>query len=121
LFPLKVSQFLIGILLAFAMSKPRKGSERWFIVLFTLLIAEIKGGPLFVAIVTLLALVLVVGDSGEVYPGIGLVRGLRRALSCRLATFFADVSYGVYLIHLLFLIPIMAYFVRFDWFIRIRP
>ena len=46
---------------------------------------------------------------------LGRLRGL---LGNRVAHFLADVSYGLYLLHLLILIPVLDVFLESNWYLR---
>ena len=103
--PLKFHNFAAGILLFLALNNPAKA--RGLILCAVILVTLGERSPLMPALVLFSMAVLSppIG-SGLVTQARGWVNAIA---SSRAAKFFADVSYSLYLLHLLFVLPYFAW------------
>jgi peptidoglycan/LPS O-acetylase OafA/YrhL len=128
--PLNLGVFLIGMLLAWAfMQDSGKLTPRASLLL--LLMAAIAAcvreqtnaaatGPIILGVSLLMALLLFY-EEAHIGWGIGPWLGkINVLLGNRTAQFLANVSYGVYLLHLLVMVPVLAKLCDFSWFVQ-RP
>ena len=121
--PLKIHVFLIGILLAKALAEPRtRHTSRLILVLCALAICGITRSRLLtLAVCGIGAILLTPRQSTPTEPVARPIAYLRDLLGCRLASRLADISYGLYLLHLLILIPLVALLVQYKWFMDMAP
>jgi peptidoglycan/LPS O-acetylase OafA/YrhL len=127
LLPLNLGPFLVGILLAWAWmeEKGRLTARAATLLLLMTVIAACSQeqtkspatGPIVLGVSILLALMLF---SVETPLGFGIERWLKPAfaiLGNRFTQFLADVSYGVYLLHMLIIIPALGLLCRMPAFV----
>lgn len=131
---LNLLPFLVGILLAWAwiQEKGRLTARACSLLLLMTVIAACSqeqtkspaAGPIVLGVSVLLAWLLFSVDV-EASLGFGVEQFLRAAstiLGNRFAQFLADVSYGVYLLHMLIMIPVLAWLCRIPAFLVLyRP
>jgi peptidoglycan/LPS O-acetylase OafA/YrhL len=112
--PLKLDLFLAGMLLAWSKWEPSAAK----ILCVALAFLCVKGRVLDVT----LCLILLC-DYGREAPGVPWLSRTAAAansiLGCGVARFFADMSYGIYLIHVFILIPVLYLFCKFHWFLEL--
>lgn len=119
--PLKLATFAIGILLAIAASGEPSRRDRTVLVLFSMGVALFSGQDLahrgFLVTITLLLAGMLFWEG---HNGVGqLFRGCAAVLGNKVATLLADWSYSVYLVHLLFMLPIGALLVQSHGFLEL--
>jgi peptidoglycan/LPS O-acetylase OafA/YrhL len=108
--PLKLNVFIAGLLVADAMG--RTGLARYLTLGLAVAISGLSVGQaadlthIAVRCACTMALALMVEPAR--YPGAGWLRAAARALGGRLGHWLGELSYSVYLIHLLFLTPIAS-------------
>jgi peptidoglycan/LPS O-acetylase OafA/YrhL len=125
--PLNLGPFLVGILLAWAWMQEKKtltARAAALLLLMTVIAAcsqeqtkSPAAGPIVLGVSVLLALMLF---SVRAPLGFGIERWLNAAsaiLGNRFAQFLADVSYGVYLLHMLIMIPALGWLCRMPAFL----
>lgn len=122
LLPLKLHLFAVGILLAIAFNERRNLAHRLALVLTALVVCEMNDNRLLVLLVCGLALVVLipagaVGDAAS-FSGSRAIARAQSLLGGWAATFLADMSYAVYLLHLMVMIPLIGWLIQHDWFLR---
>jgi peptidoglycan/LPS O-acetylase OafA/YrhL len=104
--PLKMNVFLAGMLIAAALKHPRKG---WFFGMVALLAALPITGQ-YDHLHLIVRELLAIGFWALVHlRSFSLVDAVARLFSSRPAFWLGELSYSVYLIHLLFLHPVAAW------------
>ena len=107
--PLRLGLFLIGILLAWAWVEDRGTLAPRSTLYVVAALALCRPASPVVAIVTALMILLLFYKEDTFKLGLGTpVTTLRNLLGNRLAGFLAQMSYGVYLAHMLLLIPALS-------------
>jgi peptidoglycan/LPS O-acetylase OafA/YrhL len=114
--PLKLYVFMIGIWMAMALASRRPGKY---------LLASVGASVLYVALdrsMEAVARILVVlGLFYMILPAASPVRDhIARAFSNRVARFMGDTSYGLYLLHLLLLIPLAGWLATIPQFVQLH-
>jgi len=128
--PMKIGLFLIGMILAWAWidGKGKFTGKTTILLLlmgFVAACARDKNdtpvdGSIIIVISLILALLLFY-DEGLISLGIDRwVSMIGQFLSNRLSRFLADVSYAVYLLHLLVMLPLLKMLCGFPWFVQER-
>jgi len=113
--PMKLYVFVVGIWIAISRADGAMKPALIVSVLLTSAVAAHVGSPEAIGRVVLVVVLFYLMSDGSL-PGprtvlVGVAR-LRSALSSRLSRFLGDTSYGLYLIHLLVLIPIAGAFAQ---------
>ncbi len=103
--------FLIGMLLAVSYQFRSDTRKKWAAIATAVALSVLSKVPLIVAVTLVIAYLLHDTRRGKVY------QMCYAALSNRLCTRLADLSYCVYLLHMLFLLPAAYVFTRYDWFL----
>lgn len=113
--PLKLYVFMIGIWMAMALATGQPGKY---------LLASVGVSALYVlferSTEAVARVLLVVGLFYMIWPtGGGVRERIAAALSNKLARFMGDTSYGLYLLHLLLLIPVAGWLASMPQFIQL--
>jgi peptidoglycan/LPS O-acetylase OafA/YrhL len=128
--PLKIGLFLIGMIMAWTWMENKgrltpKGTILLLLVSFIAACARDKndGGltGTIILVVSLLLILLLFRDPSLISLGIQRWASIvENFLSNRLSRFLADVSYAVYLVHILLMIPLLRFLCSFPWFVHQR-
>ena len=119
LLPLKIGLFLIGMALAWAcMEREEKTGARTFVIaLIVMTTASIAGG--FVVASTVLFSLMLFYNEASMGMGLGrVIENCRRFFGNAVAHLLAEVSYGVYLLHMLILYPARQILGAAPWYMR---
>lgn len=118
--PLKISLFLVGILLAWGyhLQQRQRGGVGPVIGLALVLAATERSGPVF-GMAALAAALLFYDRQADVFQIRRLLELAERLLGSRVATFAADTSYSVYLTHVLVMVPVAGLLCRSAEFIQL--
>jgi peptidoglycan/LPS O-acetylase OafA/YrhL len=114
--PLELGLFLIGILIGCAWMEYQVFSRRAVMAVLVASAVAALADILVLAVTLLLVFMLFFDESSSNIAMRRLKRGLGRVLGNRITHVMADVSYGVYLIHLLILIPLLNLLLTLQWF-----
>jgi peptidoglycan/LPS O-acetylase OafA/YrhL len=119
--PLKMHLFLTGMLIAASFHRKLRRSE-FLIVLLPLvsMLIHVQGDLLWVCADVLMSLGLLVLLRRDL-PLSSLLSPLRKLLNARISQFIGDISYALYLLHLLIVIPISRTLLGFHWMLTLPP
>lgn len=107
--PLKLVYFTSGILLAWGYMEDRKSATRRSMIAILAIVSVASTGSV-VMLCVIVALLLLLFYRPEKKRGISTPLGaLQFILGNRLSAFLGDTSYGVYLLHMLLLIPVLSF------------
>lgn len=108
--PLKLSLFVVGILLAVANHlRMRNTSEAGFTATLALLVAASTQSSLVIIMTALVAALLWYDRPSDPFHIRKPLATVETLLSGRFASFMADTSYAVYLIHMMIMLPIAGF------------
>ncbi len=118
--PLKLSFFLIGILLAEAYYyKSKNSSLSSYLILLAIIISGYKHS-IFILFLSIMIVALLFYDRESDLLRIGRgIKIVQKILSNKISHFMADTSYSVYLAHELILIPSIALLASFAWYVSL--
>jgi peptidoglycan/LPS O-acetylase OafA/YrhL len=103
--------FLIGILLAVSHQFKSEPGKKWPALITAFSLAVLSKQILIVVITLIILFLLHAPSKGQIH------RFIHRLLSNRLTAWMADLSYCVYLLHMLFLLPAAYFLTRQQQFI----
>lgn len=107
LLPLKLSLFVVGILLAMANDGKRsRPAEAGFTTVLALLVAASTRSSVVTGMAAFVAAVLLYDRQTDPFRIRFPLMRAERAASSRVATFMADTSYSAYLTHMMIMLPI---------------
>ena len=120
--PLRINQFVVGILLAESyFFKGRASRKSMLLFLAAVVLALATSSKILAAVVCLAALLLI-------FPAESAPRGVRKllgwmqaAFDSRPCRFLADTSYSVYLFHVLLIVPMAAWWISHPAFLPLPP
>ncbi len=115
---LKITTFLVGMLLAEAMFKLKESESYEASILLVLAgsICGLQNNRLLLVLYTIMAACAFAGTERS-----GIMRKLDNLLKREAFAFFGDISYPIYLTHQLVLLPLCAVAIRFGWFTALSP
>ena len=113
---LKILYFYVGIFLAIFNQYKFVGNPRGGVVFLVsaLFLSCISGNKIFPLGIFLIILMLLSRDNLMGFNKVILMT--RFILSNRFSKWLADMSYGVYLIHLIFMLPIASTLLKYSWY-----
>lgn len=121
--PLKLNYFVVGILLAEAFHFRVQDFYKTALLCFMAIgLAGTYSSPYFLGPVLLSTFLLLYDPSQDRLHIKNVFNLASDALGSRIASFMADTSYGVYLLHNIILFPLSAYFITAQpWYVNLSP
>lgn len=118
--PMKLYMFVSGILIAIGRHRDTLRRSLLMATAFAFAVCVYAPSPESALRIGMIVAVFYLFHEGALpsHPALeGLLARIRRVLGSAPGHFLGEISYSVYLVHLLVLIPVAAYLLRYEWYV----